>query len=53
MNESGAEYHSKMVAIHKNSMAGGKKACPESPHLTIKHSRDPNINMMLTLVSPS
>lgn len=49
MNESGAEYHSKMVAIHKSSQAGGKKACPGSPHLLIKHSRDPNINMMLTL----
>lgn len=49
MNESGTEYHSKMVAIHKNSMAGGKKACPESPHLTIIHSRDPDVNMMLTL----
>ena len=53
MNESGTEYHSKMVAIHKNSMAGGKKACPESPHLTIIHSRDPDVNMMLTLVSSS
>lgn len=49
MNESGTEYHSKMVAIHRNSMAGGKRACPGSPYLTIKHSRDPNINMMLTL----
>jgi hypothetical protein len=42
-----------MVAIHKNSMAGGKKACPESPHLTIIYSRDPDVNMMLTLVSSS
>lgn len=49
MNDTGTEYHSKMIAVHRKSAVGGRKVCPESPHVTIKHSRDPTVNMMLTL----